>query len=121
MSLNAVVLKDSNNVLINLHSGYLENERPRSISPIDLKRLNKLLKLSNPNLKKITSEKSSPVDINNNGNTFDDNGFEPIFIIDPATNEDDLEEHLRSVSTILTPSSPSFGGESESQLLTVLP
>jgi hypothetical protein len=29
------------------------NDRTRSISPIDLKRLNKLLKLSNPNLKKL--------------------------------------------------------------------
>ena len=48
--------------------------RPRSISPIDLKHLNKLLKLSNPNLRKQTdinttnnnNKPSSPININNN-------------------------------------------------------
>lgn len=56
---------------------YLDDEsisRPRSISPIDLKHLNKLLKLSNPNLRKQTdnntttnnNKPSSPININNN-------------------------------------------------------
>lgn len=75
--------------------------RPRSISPIDLKHLNKLLKLSSSSLKK-QSTSSSPVD--------DDKTKIVITEAKADNNAGDDDDDEATVPTILTPTaSPSLG------------
>lgn len=109
----AINIVDNNNN----NSSDEANDRIRSISPIDLKRLNKLLKLSNPNLKKsptieelaINESKSffTGADSNVNG---DAGGAKTTAELLDETDEIDHNQLL----TVLTPTAcPNLGVESK--------
>lgn len=97
MSVSRSLEKSADNELIFINKKqYLDEEslRPRSISPIDLKHLNKLLKLSSSNLKKAASGKTSPVELDNGENR----------------GEDEDEDVNVTLPTIITPTaSPTLG------------
>lgn len=124
-----VPVKVSNNAALRVDGGDMV-ERP--ISPVDLKRLNKLLRLSNPNLKK-TSPPASPVHINSEllsssssppstmANKF--NGREQMNGNNEENeddDDDDVEEDKLALPMVLTPTASPTGLGVASMLIITL-